>query len=1588
LEPSAHKTAASEAAGSMQRQLIVKSIGLGGASDLTLLAPLKTGFVPSLDSVTYKTRVKRVLAELHGARQSAHEYATARLLSDAVERVGVIHSVRVAVMEPEDEVLLSVTFDGPWEAYVRVLWDKVGALLDLIFCNTQGYPNACEHTFEQWAAWARSVQRETGFFYGPPQTSATDMLFERRLQRMRERRPAASSALDELRAAMPSAEEAVDRLTSPVEDTVPDDPPIGNVDMLRMGGERVRTYLQGLAGLYRLTDLYVPGTEDGPVLWRAAIELLREFMRMRGGPADVDVEQQRARFERALDWLFKDHGTPVLARERPKLPRLFTVDAATAREVQGGILRPYEHVTHGVLLLFRLDTCAAAAAFVSRLLPVVTRDEHDHAGGPGVIYRNVAFTPAGLRAMGMDEDTVALFPEEFLQGMARRAGALGDVRHNHPRRWRLPGRFQGIDRPAADDTVDLAGVHLVVQCRTQAVGDAAMAANDLHDAAHPLRDEVQRLAGVHAGARLLAVQCMRRRFETRHGVPVIVEHFGYADGGGQPDLEWREPRVRKANRVPLGEVLWGHPSQADLPPDAGDARRPWMADGSFMVLRKYRQFPHRLDEAVTRTAAEMQTRLGGTLEAHRETVYAKLMGRRRDDGAPLAPFDPSDLNDFHFDDDPQGRHCPLHAHIRRAHPRRMAKGSERVPRIVRRGMSFGPDAAPGTIPGVPDGHERGLVFMAYNQSLGEQFEVVQRWLTGGNSTGATSATACPIVGVPENGYPRIFRFEADDADGGSHVFSVELEARTPLFEDPAVPTQLEWGLYLFAPSLGSLNSLAELAAHRAADRGRAVPWEADAELRAAKARIRRLLALGQGPDAADAWKAALEDPDAIDRQQAAALWAAIRLDHGGALDTPYGTLVADRQLALDVFRDPHRRYSVSGQRERMISSFGDIYLGLDDGDEYRSQSQKMNEAIGKLDFDTVFAQARDAATHKIDAIVALARKSAKVGEARFEALFDAREVMDAVLGDLTDHWFGLQHDAQDLLKRGSTHWSWKEGDVPLYPGHYTALSRNMFQPNPGPVPQDLGRRYGLSLRDAMRKFVERHHAAGRVPQAPGGQPAPLAKVAFAELAAHDADFVGRLINGVVMGYTPTIIGAVANVLLEWRRNERFGALRSALAGRTDAATAQAELSEAMRDAARMRPMPQITWRTVTEAHDLLTQDGKAIALKPGDKVVIGIVGGTQQSLADGESDGKLMFGGHRAAGGPTHACPGYQSGIAAMLGSVVALLARPDALREGPSPLTYLIEGPLDVPVLPSPALRALRTARRAAASPMSFATFAAFPTDEELPAMTDTLATPSVEVPAAGSRTGLIMAWGDSWLAYELGGLLPFGTDLRDCLVRFGYKVPRAFCDFSTWGTIRKMAEAPEEFCAALDHAITPHARPKALLLSGGGNDSTRSALAGLMNRKGTGPVLDVARTAAHIEQLRRHFVTVLKAVKTVYEDADVELPVLIPGYDHPLPNGKGLFPLQREWLFDVFQEFGYAVGPLGVDRDAGAAAMRQLIDDLNVMMSKLKGEEFPFVRYVDLRGTVAELFPGREGEGWQDDLHPVDPVFEVMAAKIDAAI
>jgi hypothetical protein len=259
---------------------------------------------------------------------------------------------------------------------------------------------------------------------------------------------------------------------------------------------------------------------------------------------------------------------------------------------------------------------------------------------------------------------------------------------------------------------------------------------------------------------------------------------------------------------------------------------------------------------------------------------------------------------------------------------------------------------------------------------------------------------------------------------------------------------------------------------------------------------------------------------------------------------------------------------------------------------------------------------------------------------------------------------------------------------------------------------------------------------------------------------------------------------------------------------------------------------------------------------------------------------------------------------------------------------------------------------------------------------------------PQPGSRKRqTIMAWGDSWFSYELG--FAFGMDIRDWLENFGYRIPKTFCDWFKWGTIQTMAENTRPFTHELGGALHGPDRPNAILLSGGGNDSTGVALGQLLNRKGTAPeVLNPEAVKAHIASMRQHYVTVLTEIAQTLDSASggPAVPVMIHGYDHPIPAGQGL-PFKRKWLHNPFVNAGYTTDDGEIDLPVAKQAMADLIDALNAMLQTLS-TEFGFVRYVDLRGTIAGVFPGDEVRGWHDDLHPQDAMFKMMAAKIDAAV
>ncbi len=1567
----------------MRRDLLIKSGNLAGTSDFRVLAPIKKGLVPSLDAVTYKTRVKRVLRTVHAGRKGGFEYEFARVLSDSVERVGRIHSVGIAVLEPEDKILLTVTFDGAWESYIRVIWQKVSRLLDLVFCNTEDYVLGWENSYEKWGVWLKKAQSEAYFLYTTPGLTVEDTRYLRMQERVyrREAGDSAKSRVTQIR--IPTAEEIAEQSIFVTDGLAGIDPTnAGFGKPLRIeeaGRPPFRQGVRSVVGLYRLADLYLPGTPDGRILHGAAYELLPEFMRMLhdGNTYQVGIKRALRRFDEATRWIFAAPYIPPVRQGLP-VPLPDQQPLQYPGNVQGGILRGYRDVDLGCLLLLQFASPAGLAA----LLRALTVTWEANPPEPGQIATNIAFTVEGLRVAGLSDDEIRELPEEFVQGMERRAGLLGDLRINHPRRWRLPARNWGDGVGAQDigendpsPRIDLSAVHAMVQVRLQTPSPAAAV-----KAKAQLMDAMKALVAAHADVKPLSLQWMQRQ---RNEAGKFEEHFGFVDSDSDPVLSRNVACGRFPNQIHLGDILCGYPNLADKAPpfiEAPDRVKTLLQDGSFLVIRKLRQDIAALESCLS--DAVKQTKAAGH-PLTREELMARMMGRRPggqpNAGEALADADPQNSNNFNFDNDPHGTSCPVHAHIRRANPRTTdpAPGS-RPPRIVRRGMSYGlrhdrktKDAQ--ALQASLD-QERGLIFMTYNASLGEQFELVQQWLNGGNSSGSYSGQGDPLSGLAESGRRRYFRFEH-----GGQTIRMALDGSDRLHDEPRPFVRLEWGAYLLAPSRNALSYLQERAA--AQGDNRSVLWSAEA----GEDEIVRLLSieanLGQ-EQAIIAWKSALEDPDAGADFITASIWAAIRERHGGVLRTPFAILVADRYMVDELLLNRKGNLSVRGYLPRMDQSFGEIYLGLDAGPDYQRDSGACNDAIMALDQQKAFKTAR-ATTHAVlqvlvDAAIGYATAD---GDPSWDLTMDAREILDPLLGKFCEEWFGLS-TVNNHFRSSGYRWDWQKGEPPTYPGHFLAPSRYFFQPRPGEAVEKIGKAHGVALRTAMLALLRDQGAQIN---------APVARAILDSAPGHDLDFAARTLVGAVIGFVPTVNGNILRVLNEWLREGTLWRLRARLGG-TEAADLQDAFNRLGADfiaAMQLRTAPETVWRTAIAEHPLGAGDHQ-VAVKSGDVVVAAVNSATQQNLQNGRADLHHAFGGdRRAASHPTHACPGKDPAIAMMLGFFSALVESELALRAGPGPLTLAVDGRMSHPAenrLDQGGAYIRNLERRAGILPEVVHAF-------EI--RTENILRRATTTPLA--------AIGDSWL-FDYHDQQFTWNDLVSSLRSKGFYFSNTF---ATPG--RLLAEMANEtnLREATEYLASPGPNsPKALLIGGGGND-----LIGIPTKPA--PLFDVlfqlpppaddllVEETVHqfIDvKLSGYYKTIIDAVRSV-----TPIPILIHGYDHPVPDGRPLrdpdgHDLIGPWLQPIFVQRGYKI-PIfpnsSPDLILARGVMRSLIDRLNVMIARVAAS-YPKgnVVHVDLRGTLADYFgsPENYARSWDNELHAnkdgFDLLAEVVAEKLRSSI
>ena len=1230
----------------MTTQTISKSSALIGANDLTLIAPIKQGLIPAPDARTYTTRLKVLLRTLNAARISSKEATKVPLIADVVDEIRSIRAFRLAIVGPEqNQLLLAVAFDGPWESYMRQIWRDLGALLDVIFCNCEGYLLSHDHSYADYVAWVRSAQVGTEYFYEASPLTVSDMHVLRERERAR------------------------------TEPTVPAPAVAG--ELTARDREQLQSQaLPALVAFFGLTELYPPqpGNLDGNVLWRAARLLLKDVVNQ---PEFATPPATRSATEQAAwRWLFSDRGAQ---RRQPAAPSVSPGDVLD--QAQGGILAPLPNVTHACLVLLELVDGAAAQALLAAVLPSLSLagerpQANDSPGETGRLFHNLSFTFAGLMQCGLGDGHASELPVAFREGMAARSGTLGDWDHNHPSHWALPRhRMAAYGGPQC---VQLDSVHAVLQLSVQGEPSTDWADAASGQARQRLESEIARLEQAFErhdpavlrqrrgpGVRVLAVEPLQR-FAAR-GEPLATGHFGYADGVSQPwtALGGRGPYSAPEDQVPLGDLLLGHANKLEDDP----ATSVLWVNGSFLVVRKLRQHVHTWRRALRQVPGD---------EA---AVRSQLMGRHPN-GASLVPPGPKAIsNQFDYQADPEGRTCPLHSHVRRANPRTKPRADLRqVPRIMRRGLSYGPKLADGAL--ADDGEDRGLMFMAYNASIAEQFEVIQSWLAGGNSADADrswSGLRDPFLGVLQPGDPRSVPYRAD----GGEVRALRLP------DEPLV--SLQWGLYLFAPSVNAMRELQVLAREAAEDeqqaRDQPLPgagptsersskkareraedarrrkWAREAAIGSAlMARLKAAEGMLGAAAAVDRWKAVLEDIGAGQSGATQAVWTAIRQTQGGCLRSPYGVLVGSAALVDHVLQDSQGQYTVSGYASRMAQSFGRIYLGLDPGKDYRDESEPTNGHIMKMTaaegFDLAWGHARAALADM--AVPTPGDESVSV---------QIKDLVDDVLARISKDWFGLP-DGHHVAPGG---WRWQPNDEASCPGHFLAPSRYLFWPQPGPESEQLGQRHGRVLKQRVLAFVESQRKQS--PPACG----TLGNQMLADIP--DNDRMARTLIGVMMGFLPTVDANLRLVLAEWLQDGRIWSLQVGYlaavaahrqAGKTDPLdtcheaarqTLAAELSRSM----QRHPVPPIIWRTAVVAHRL-----GDVQVSPGDRIAVGLASAAAERLDNDQPDPYTVFGGMRTRTddsesntGPTHACPGRLVAQGVMLGLVAAVLDRTDLRSAG-----------------------------------------------------------------------------------------------------------------------------------------------------------------------------------------------------------------------------------------------------------------------------------------------------------------------------------
>ncbi|HEX5151202.1 MAG TPA: Dyp-type peroxidase [Parafilimonas sp.] len=465
-------------------------------------------------------------------------------------------------------------------------------------------------------------------------------------------------------------------------------------------------------------------------------------------------------------------------------------------DIQGLLIRGYGELPACNFILLSIRNKVAARQWIKEILPEITPGSKK----PQSIALHIAFTYAGLHAIGLSQETLDSFSIELEDGMLtpHKQLFLGDFGNSSPANWQWGGPNQTPP-------------HLMLM--VYAIDETAL--NDWY-----LKHEPR---FINNGLSLI------KRLDTGV-ISDRKEHFGFHDGIAQPIIEGLSKKAEPGNTVPPGEFILGYknnydqyPNTPQVPDDAFSndlpmAESPGLRDlgknGSYLVFRQMEQDVGGFWNYVRKVTSE--NGIDNTEEMIK--LASKFVGRWPS-GAPITACPDKDdtglgnMDNFGYRSfDADGQRCPIGSHIRRTNPRDSMdmdiKASVEISnkhRILRRGRSYGKPVCESLDPAAIlnsknfEG-ERGLHFICFNSDISRQFEFIQNAWVNNPKLSRLYNERDPIIG--NNLHPQ------DEHRQG--IFSIPMKGLRKRYCDVPEFVTIKGGAYFFMPGIKSLTYLSSI----------------------------------------------------------------------------------------------------------------------------------------------------------------------------------------------------------------------------------------------------------------------------------------------------------------------------------------------------------------------------------------------------------------------------------------------------------------------------------------------------------------------------------------------------------------------------------------------------------------------------------------------------------------------------------------------------------------------------------------------------------------------------------------------------------